>query len=219
MKTLSPAAARRVYDRIGRLQDSQAFYEDKAIDEIVAHADLNLAHSVFEFGCGTGRFGERLLSRHLPPDATYCATDVSPVMVGLARRRLVPFGERATVRLTTGAPPADEPPAAHDRFFAHFVLDLLSDEQIRAVIAAAHRLLRPDGLLGLSSLAPGFTPASRLFIRVWTRIHSFRPAWVGGCRPLDLASQLPATHWRIRHHARMMSWGVPLAAIVAERLS
>jgi trans-aconitate methyltransferase len=88
VKTLSTAAARRIYDRIGRTQDSQAFYEDRATEEAIAHSKLESAHSVFEFGCGTGRFGERLLERHLPSDAIYRGVDLSPVMVKLAGKRL-----------------------------------------------------------------------------------------------------------------------------------
>jgi SAM-dependent methyltransferase len=218
MRTLSPAAARRVYDRIGRLQDLQAFYEDKVTDEVVAHSKLECAHSVFEFGCGTGRFAERLLAYHLPKDATYCAVDLSPVMVDLAKKRLARFGHRASVRLTGGEPPTDEEPDSYDCFFSNFVLDLLSEEKIGRVIEEAHRLLRPGGMLGLCSLTKGFTVVSRAFVLVWTRVHSFRPSLVGGCRPVDLLKFLPAMHWLVRHHVRVARWGVPLEAVVAERV-
>jgi hypothetical protein len=53
---LSPDEARKVYDRIGRAQDTQAFYEDRATAELIPHLELADAQSVFEFGCGTGRF-------------------------------------------------------------------------------------------------------------------------------------------------------------------
>jgi trans-aconitate methyltransferase len=69
MTTLSPAAARSVYDCIGRAQDAQAFFEDKATDELVAHLKLESARSVFEFGCGTGRFAASLIARHLSEEA------------------------------------------------------------------------------------------------------------------------------------------------------
>jgi SAM-dependent methyltransferase len=218
MKMLSPDAARRVYDRIGRMQDCQAFYEDRATAEVVAHSKLESAHSVFEFGCGTGRFAESLLARHLPKDTIYRAVDLSPVMVRLSDARLAPFGERASVRLTDGGPPADEPSEAYDRFFSNFVLDLLSEEEIGRVIGEAHRLLRPGGMLGLCSLTKGFTVVSRPIVWVWTRVHSFRPSLVGGCRPIEILAFLPAGRWLVRHHARVATWGVPLEAVVAERV-
>ena len=58
--------ARRVYDRIGAGQDSQAFYEDRATRLLIRHGAFERARSVLEFGCGTGRFAARLLARHLP---------------------------------------------------------------------------------------------------------------------------------------------------------
>jgi SAM-dependent methyltransferase len=217
-KILSQADARRVYDRIGRAQDTQAFYEDRATAEVVAHAHLESAHAVFEFGCGTGRFAEGLLARRLPADAVYRGVDVSPVMVELARARIARFGERATVRQTEGGPPTDEPTAAYDRFLSSFVLDLLSEDAIEQVLAQAHRMLRPGGLLGLCSLTPGFTLASRLFTWFWTGLHSLHPALVGGCRPIELLRFLPDTRWVVRHQARVSPFGVPLEAVVAERV-
>jgi SAM-dependent methyltransferase len=88
--TLSHAAARALYDRIGRWQDTQRFYEDEATADLIAHADLHQAQSVFEFGVGTGRLAARLLRDHLPATAHYLGIDISATMVtslGSASRR------------------------------------------------------------------------------------------------------------------------------------
>lgn len=63
---LTRSQARRFYDHFGAKQDSQAFYEDAALDDLMRHADCAQAQSVFEFGCGTGRFAAQLLTKHLP---------------------------------------------------------------------------------------------------------------------------------------------------------
>ena len=81
--TLSHAAARALYDRIGRWQDTQRFYEDYATADVIAHADLRHARSVFEFGVGTGRIAERLLRDELPATARYRGIDISATMVAL----------------------------------------------------------------------------------------------------------------------------------------
>ena len=44
---------------------------------------------------------------------------------------------------------------AFDRFIRTYVLDLLPDVEIRAVLDEAHRVLKPDGLIGLASLTKG----------------------------------------------------------------
>lgn len=217
MTTLSPTEARRVYDRIGRKQDTQAFYEDRATSQLVAHLDLGTAYAVFEFGCGTGRFAQSLLLNHLPETATYRAVDVSPVMVALAQQRLAPFGSRVDVRLTDGGPPTEGPAECYDRFLSNFVLDLLSVEDIDRVIHEAHRILRPGGLIGLSSLTTGFTPVSRAFGWLWARIHAVRPSLVGGCRALELLTFLPQAQWDVVHHARVAPLGIALEVVVAQR--
>lgn len=66
---LTAAQARGVYDRIGRGQDVQAVFEHRAISDLLAHADVEHAHAVFELGYGTGALAERLLRRYLPADS------------------------------------------------------------------------------------------------------------------------------------------------------
>jgi SAM-dependent methyltransferase len=75
--------ARWVYDRIGRIQDWQGFYEDATINRLVANAALARDQTIFEFGCGTGRLAARLLGA-LPPSVNYLGVDISPVMINLA---------------------------------------------------------------------------------------------------------------------------------------
>lgn len=218
MSTLARSEARRFYDWIGSKLDLQAFFEDRATAQLIEHLDLGSAQSVFEFGCGTGRFAESLLAHHLSRTATYHSIDISPVMVGLARQRLEQFGPRASVSITDGRPLIDEPSDSHDRFISNFVLDLLSEDDIDRVLREAHRLLCPGGLLGLSSQTAGFTLASRVFASMWSAIYAIRPALVGGCRALELLSFLPTRDWNICHHARITRIGIPLEVVVARRV-
>lgn len=217
-KTLSREQARRVYDRIGSLQDSQAFYEDRAVGLLVEHGRFAEAGSVFELGCGTGRLALRLLSGELPEGASYRAVDLSPTMVGLATERLAGYAPRATVQLSNGDPPTAEPDAGFDRFVSTYVLDLLEESEIDAVLREAHRMLRPGGLLCLASLGKGTRLASRALVAVWAALHRISPAMVGGCRPLDLLARLPRDRWAVRHHGRVVSFAVPSEVIVAERV-
>jgi SAM-dependent methyltransferase len=123
-RTLSPDEARRAHDRIGARQDSQAFYEDPATAVLLRHGEFGTARAVYELGCGTGRLARQLLEQLLPATARYRGTDLSPVMVRLARSRLEPYAARAEVQLTAGGPPAGEAAAAYDRFVSGYVLDL-----------------------------------------------------------------------------------------------
>ena len=123
---LTQTEARAFYDRFGAKQDAQAFYEDPAIEALIARADFGEAQGVFECGCGTGRFAAELLSKHLASAATYVGTELSSTMLGLARERLAPYGERVRLEYATGKLQFSVADQAVDRVGANFVLELLS---------------------------------------------------------------------------------------------
>ncbi len=202
------------YDRFGARQDMQAFYEDRAVDRLLANAALADAASVFEFGCGTGRLAERLLQGRLGPAAAYTGVDLSPVMVNLARARLARFGDRVAIHLTDGSlrfPVADH---SIDRVLTTYVLDLLPEEDIRGFFAEARRVLSPGGRLGIASLTFGVGPWSRLMAGCWMRLYRWRPALVGGCRPIRLAP-FAGDRWQIVHRHVVAPFGIPSEALVA----
>jgi ubiquinone/menaquinone biosynthesis C-methylase UbiE len=212
---LSHQQARRVYDRIGALQDSQGFYEEPATRLLIRHGAFPSATAVFELGCGTGRFARRLLSEHLPADATYRAVDVSPKMVRLAEKRLEPWADRASVTLSEGDAPDADPPASCDRFVSNYVLELLPEEESRSMVRAARRMLRPEGLLCLTSLSTGIGPWSRAVARAWTWLQARRPSVVGGCKPVELLSFLPEGDWTIAFHQKVVAFGVTSEVVIA----
>jgi ubiquinone/menaquinone biosynthesis C-methylase UbiE len=215
-RILSHEEARTFYDAFGSKQDLQRFYEDKAIDALLDHAFFERANAVAEFGCGTGRLAERLLRETLPARATYDGFDVSPTMVGLAEARLRPWAGWAHVHLTTGTPALPLADAACDRFLSTYVLDLLGEDEIRAVFLEAARILAPKGMLCLASLTFGESLPSRILSRLWTAVHSRRPRLVGGCRPLRLEQLIPPGSL-VAHREVVCTFGLCMEVIVAGR--
>jgi ubiquinone/menaquinone biosynthesis C-methylase UbiE len=216
---LSYQQAKKFYDRFGKKQDWQSFYEDVATEALIRNGEFDKASGVLEFGCGTGRFGERLLDGHLPAHARYVGVDISDTMVALTKERLVRFGLRAEVYLADGSPQLDFGTATFDRFVSNYVLDLLTFEDIWTVLQEAWRVLSADGLLGLTSLTHGFTSLSRVVERIWTAIHAIRPTLVGGCRPISLSELVTEPRWKIRYDDKFSNYGVPSEVLVAEKVS
>jgi SAM-dependent methyltransferase len=213
---LSHQQARQAYDRIGLIQDLQWFYEDPATEQLKQYGDFANASSVFEFGCGTGRFARSLFRDYLPDAARYRGVDVSPRMVALARKRLDPWEDRAELVLSEGGPPTGESTAAYDRFISNFVFDLLSDGDTRTVLAEAARMLRPGGLLCLSGLSTAVEPMPKIVPPLAAWIHDRVPALLGGCRPVDLASYL-GDEWECLHYQARAAFGIPSEAMVFRR--
>jgi SAM-dependent methyltransferase len=214
---LTHAQARRVYDRIGRWQDTQPIVERRAVDELLARSAFEQAEAVFEFGCGTGRLAQRLLATRLSAGCRYLGVDVSPTMVRLARGRLTPWRDRAEVVLTDGSLRFEAADGSYDRLLSAYVLDLLSPRDIGALLGEAQRLLRPDGLLCLTSLTYGATRPARLVTGLWQRLWAVRPSVVGGCRPVELAGFLAPESWLLRERLTITSFGVSSQVVVAER--
>jgi ubiquinone/menaquinone biosynthesis C-methylase UbiE len=212
---LSPEIAARVYDRIGRFQDTQNPFERPALDRLIATARLETATSVFELGPGTGSLAQRLLSDHLGPTCTYLGVDVSTRMVKLARQRLATFADRARVVHGDGTLPLPAPDRSADRFIAAYVFDLLQPDYAAKVLDEAHRLLVPGGLACLASLTNGQSTVSRLISRGWQGISRVAPRLVGGCRPIDLRRLFDSDSWSVDEDVVIESWGVPCQVLVA----
>jgi SAM-dependent methyltransferase len=212
---LTRQQAREFYDRFGRRQDRQAWYEYAALERLLEHGKFSQSEAVVEFGCGTGRLAQNLLENHLPDHGTYVGFDLSETMVQLTRKRVVPFGARASVVRTDGRPRVPLPPTSCDRFVSTYVLDLLSNQDLSPTLAQAWKVLKHDGLLCLTGLTYGTTLLSRLVVAAWLAVHSLRPSLVGGCRPVSLTDFLGPASWKVLHSETVVSWGVPSEVLIA----
>jgi ubiquinone/menaquinone biosynthesis C-methylase UbiE len=212
---LSHEEARAFYDWFGTRQDGQAFYEDPALSDLLAHTDFGESHSVFEFGCGTGRLAERLLTDRLPSDARYEAIDISSTMVRLAQARLAPWRGRARVTQSSGAMSVPAPNASFDRFIACYVLDLLSASDIRELLAEACRVLAPGGLLCVVGLTRGPSLPAWVVGVLWQALFHLVPKLVGGCRAIAVREFLGDRDWSVRYVSVVTRLGISSEVLVA----
>lgn len=215
-RTLTTKEARAWYDRIGARQDTQRFYEDAAIDLLVAHADFGDAQRVFEFGCGTGHVAVRLLKNELPPDAVYHCIDISPTMVRIASGRLARWADRASVEVSYCAMHVPEPDGSIDRFVCTYVCDLLSYRAIDALLLEARRALAPGGLFCAVNLTHGERGMARIVSALWQRVSCWQPRLVGGCRPIRLRDRLPPDEWEIAWHGTVTRFDITSEIVVAK---
>ncbi len=209
--------ARKFYDRFGSKQDLQAFYENPAIEKLIAHADFEHARAVFELGFGTGKLAQQLLERYLPSDAIYSGIDISATMARLAGERLRSWENRATLKVGDASTGIDLPDSSFDRFVSTYVLDLLRPDDIRKIISEGYRILKPGGLLCLVSLTQGAGAWSRVVTGAWKALYRRNPRLVGGCRPVELLEHLMHDRWCINYHDTVSSFGISSEIVVASR--
>ena len=214
---LGPEAARRVYDRIGRAQDTQRFYEDAATSRVVELAAFEQACSVFELGCGTGRFAARLLRERLTSDARYVGVDVSPRMVSIAVGRLRGWVPRARVELLD--PPGELLPGAageFDRFVANYVLELLPPVVRRGAHRGGASTARSDwpSVCGQPHVRRDRWPGGSSHAW-WAALASRWPALLGGCTPIELRELIRPDEWELAHREVIERFGITSEIVVA----
>lgn len=212
---LTRSQAKAFYNRFGKKQDTQAFYEDAALEDLINHAEFEKAEKIFELGCGTGRFALRLLTKHLSPSASYLGIDLSKTMIDISEQRILPFAERAKVVQSDGSMRFPLPDRSVDRAVSTYVLDLLSEADISQAISEARRVLMPGGRLCLVSLTDGVTFTSRIVCALWSAVFRLHASLVGGCRPVQLDSFFDKHSWSIDYRNVIIQFGIPSEVLIA----
>ncbi|HDO52529.1 MAG TPA: class I SAM-dependent methyltransferase [Rhizobiales bacterium] len=218
-RTLTPEQARRYYERNAHKQDAQGWYEDAALERLIALGDFGNAEAVLEVGCGTGKLAELLLRDHMGAHATYIGVDISNSMLARAGTRLkhyLPRVKLSPADITLGLAASD---ATKDRIVATYVFDLLSMAHSRNLLTNMHRVLRPGGLICLAGLTRESEEAGmNVFSQLWTLIQRRWPWLAGGCRPVALRPLLDKTRWRIVAHETVAPRGLASEILIARKL-
>jgi len=174
-KGLTTESAKHFYNTFGAKQDKQAFYEDNALNQLIERGHFKTAASVFEFGCGTGRFAEILFRKHFPPGVLYTGSDISTTMLQLSKRRLESFSAQVTLTSPLDTPLESYPANTFDRFVTNYVLDLLSEKDIQKTLVEAHRILSANGLLCLTTITHGDGLFTRMVSFGWNILFRLNP--------------------------------------------
>lgn len=217
--TLTPSEARRHYDRNAHKQDAQGWYENAALERLIALSEFGNASQVLEVGCGTGRFAARLLRDHIGPHAIYIGVDISMSMLARAGTKLKKYAARAKLRPGDVTLGLTSPDKSADRIVATYLFDLLSTGQSRNLLAEMHRVLRPDGLICLAGLTRESDDGDMTIIsQLWTLVQRRWPWIVGGCRPVKLRPLLDDAKWQIVAHETVTPKGLTSEILIARKI-
>lgn len=163
-----------VYDLWARLT------ETRARDRCLKLASIQDGESILEVAVGTGLAFEKILKAN--PSGRNEGIDLSQAMLDRARKRAANSGS-SNYRLSIGdAYALDFPGHEFDVLFNNYMFDLLPETDFPAVLNEFKRVLRPGGRLVLVNMTRGEHP----YNRIWERIYSINPAWLGGCRGIQM---------------------------------
>lgn len=123
------------------------------IKSILTFIETTLPHErarVLEIGCGPCRLLLPLAERH--PDGEFYGIDISPEMLAIAKRRIT---AASTHNITVALNGGHLARASFDVVYCVELLQHLDDDWARAVISAAHAMLRRHGKLVAQYVSEG----------------------------------------------------------------
>lgn len=214
--TITPRQAQRFYDRLGSWHDVADLLEARAKRRGLEALHLAPGQSAANIGVGNGLEYLEMLAR-VGPTGLVAGLDLSPVMAHVSRQRALARGERQPA-LTLGTA-LQLPYAANsfNRLFSSYMLDLIPVTEIPTVLAEFRRVLRPGGRLVLVGLTEGEGPISRSVMSLWKALYRIQPAWLGGCRPLQLRRSVQEAGFTFVQRWYIGQWGYPSEVVSAAK--
>lgn len=202
------------YARVAWFYDTWSYLtEDKALSRLLALGEASDGMQLLEVAVGTGRLFDRLV--RLNPSGINEGIDLSPAMLGHARRRLARKGNTSTWHLQEGS--AYELPyesGVFDRLFNTFMLDLLPIEDYPRVLGEFTRVLKPGGRLAIAYFSQGKNWSNRL----WPWLAKHVPSLLTGCRPVDMVPALRQAGFEILTQESLSQNTFPSTIIVAQKV-
>jgi ubiquinone/menaquinone biosynthesis C-methylase UbiE len=201
--------ARRYYDRISPFYQSLTSSEGGIILQGVERLAVQPGERLLEIGCGPGT-GLKLITETTPGIKTIAGFDLSRKMLRQSQRKQISptphyiQGDGAHLPLASDA---------FDALFSAFTLELFSTGDIHRVLGECHRVLKPNGRVGIVSLVG----SPRTFsVRLYELAHRLFPVAVD-CRPIPVAELLEQNGFYIQTAEKTLNWGLPVMITVSTK--
>ena len=178
-------SAALLYDLWARLTES------KAATIALEMARVKPGQALLEVAVGTGLFFARMVAAN--GSGRNEGVELSPAMLSRAQTRLEALGADNYHLQAGDARQLPFPEATFDLLVNNYMLDLLPEEDFEPVLAGFARVLKPNGRLVLSTMAPG----PRWYHRAWGALADSFPALLTGCRPVVIGGHLSTAGFAI----------------------
>lgn len=193
------------YDLWGRLTES------KAAEHVLELAAVKNGTCVLDVACGTGDMLVNIV--RLNPDGKNIGIDLSPDMLARAEKKLN-RANNGNFELHTGsALDLALPDNSFDILINSYMVDLLPIGTFPKVAAEFHRVLKPGGVIVMSTFSFG----TKRVHRFWYWIAKYLPGLLTGCRPVSFKNYLTIAGFEIENELEISQNTFPSQIIKARK--
>ncbi len=205
---ISREQTRQNYDRMSRWYDLFASSEKKFTETGLQLLAIEPGEHVLEIGFGTGH-ALATLTQRVGDFGLAAGVELSPGMIAVTRERQTKSSHRSAQMMQGDGTLLPFIHKSFDAVFLSFTLELFSDDEIPVVLNECHRILKPEGRLGVVSLAKRDVLACRLY--EWG--HERWPVLLD-CRPIELSKSLEGEGFHVQAEKVETMWGLPVEIVL-----
>lgn len=213
-RTLDETKTQKEYKRVLWIYDIWGWLtERKAAGKAVQLAGIQNGDVILDVACGTGTLLETIVL--LNPDGKNIGIDLSPDMLNKANKRLQALN-RGNLELREGNTlKLDFADNTFDILFNNYMVDLLPVEVFENVAAEFYRVLKPNGLIVLTSFSFG----TRQIHKCWYWIAKLFPDLLTGCRPVSFSNYLTGAGFTLEYTIEVSQNTFPSQVIRARKMA
>jgi len=209
-RTLSKSEVTRAYAGKAAFYDLwAALTESRARARALELARVRDGESVLEVAVGTGLAFVEIL--RLNPTGRNEGIDLTEAMLARAREKAARFPARNWHLEVGDAYHLHFPDESFDLVLNSYMFDLLPEEDFPRALGEFHRVLKPRGRLVLVNMAP----AEHWGYRLWKLLYRINPAWLGGCRGVEVGGAVKAAGFEVLTAERISQCGFPSEVMLA----
>ena len=182
-----------VYDKIAPIYDIWGkLTESRARNRAIELAEIKNGQNILEVAVGTGLAFYEIVKRN--PNGTNLGIDLSPGMLGKAKKRLSKLSE-VNYSLNEGtAFNLNVEDESMDTLVNNYMFDLIPFEDMNKILVEFKRVLKKNGKLILVNMTEGERFGSKLY----DFVYNISPKTMGGCRGVRLTESLQQQGFKIK---------------------
>ena len=181
-----------IYDFWGRITES------KAAKTVLNIANIKDGSNILEVACGTGELLKHIIK--LNPNGKNTGIDLSPDMLDKANKKLNKSGNKNSDN-------------SFDYLINNYMVDLLPAEYFEKIASEFYRLLKPNGVVVISTFSFG----TKRIHRFWFWVAKRFPGLLTGCRPVKFKNYLINAGFEIENDIEISQNTFPSQIIKAKK--